>query len=49
MSKHIEVTDETHDLVKVVAAKKGLYIKDWVEECALQDALKMGLIAYGGE
>jgi hypothetical protein len=43
VSKHIEVTDETHDLVKFVAAKKGLYIKDWVEECAKNDAIKMGL------
>ena len=43
MSKIIEVTDETHALLKIVAAKKGIYIKDWVRDHAREDAIKLGL------
>lgn len=44
VSKIIEVTDETHALLKVVAAKKGIYIKDWVRNHAQEDAKKLGLV-----
>jgi hypothetical protein len=47
--KHIEVTDETHSLVRIVAAFKKVYVKDWVAECASRDAQELGLISGGEE
>jgi hypothetical protein len=44
VSKIIEVTDETHALVRLVAAQKGIFIKDWVKERAESDAKELGLV-----
>lgn len=46
MSKIIEVTDETHALVRLVAAQKGIFIKDWVKERAESDAKELGLVRW---